>query len=592
MARVKTSVLAIVLLAFVAGSPLSGAVVGSIAGFVRDDRGMPQMGAAVTLLSADGRALRRVYTNSRGSFEIHDLFPGLYGVRVSFPSFLPALKEKIQIEPGVRSYLEVHLANLLTSIQLVYPRSGEFRDMSEDWKWVLRTATATRPVLRLTPWEDQETQAVLRKFSGAFGELQGMVKVSAGDGARISGYGSESDLGTAFAVATSLFGNSNILLSGNVGYDGTRGTPSAGFHTTYSREMPYGAQPEVSLTVRQLFRPALAGQALFGPANGNGAVLQTFTLGFQDRVVLGDLINLEYGFQYDSISFLDRLNYASPFGRLSYRLGDKSHLILRYASGVPRLDNTVTGEGALGRNLMALGLYPRLSLLGGHTALQRGEHMEVAVQKETGDGVFELAAYRDDFSNTALTAIVPAGLYSTGDLLPDLFSNTSTFNAGSYQVSGYRASYTHKWSEHVRLGLVYGLNGVLLPQRDSLVTNNPNELRSILKPGQEHSVTARLIAQLPQARTWVSSSYRWASQTPVTAADLFNVSETRALPGVNVTVRQPLPQVNYLPGKFEATAEFRNLLAQGYVPLQTADGRRLLLIQSFRSFRGGVSFVF
>ena len=56
--------------------------------------------------------------------------------------------------------------------------------------------------------------------------------------------------------------------------------------------------------------------------------------------------------------------------------------------------------------------------------------------------------------------------------------------------------------------------------------------------------------------------------------------------------RSPLPQTTYLPGKFEATAEFRNLLAQGYVPLQAADGRRMFLIQSARSFRGGVNFIF
>ena len=78
----------------------------------------------------------------------------------------------------------------------------------------------------------------------------------------------------------------------------------------------------------------------------------------------------------------------------------------------------------------------------------------------------------------------------------------------------------------------------------------------------------------------------------MTAPDPFNISGQRALPGWNVTVRQPLPQPTYVPGKFEATAEFRNLLADGYVPVRTADGRRLYLIQSARSFRGGVNFVF
>jgi len=249
-------------------------------------------------------------------------------------------------------------------------------------------------------------------------------------------------------------------------------------------------------------------------------------------------------------------------------------------------------EGDFGRNLNALGLYPRMSMRDGRPALQRGEHMEMAIQRDLGNETFEIAAYRDNFSNAALTAITPGGIYTSGDILPDLFSSTSTINGGSYEVSGYRASYTHKWNDNVRLGLVYGFNGVLLPQRDVLSTNDPGELRSILRTGKEHAVTAQVSGRVPQARTMLASSYQWASRIPVTPADLFNTSDTRALPGMNITVRQPLPQITYLPGKFEATAEFRNLLAQGYLPLQTADGRRLLLLQSARSFRGGVSFVF
>ena len=351
--------------AFLAAAPLAGTVVGSMSGLVRDDQGVPQIGAMVTLLTPEGRSLRRVYTNERGGFVINDLFPGFYGLQITVPSLLPALKEKILVQPGLRSYLDVRLANLLTSIQLVYPAGGPLRDMSEEWKWVLRTASATRPVLRLSPWDDKETRSVLRRFNGAFDDIQGMVQLSAGDGGGASGFGSESDLGTAFAVATSLFGNSNLMVSGNLGYDATRGSPSAGFHTSYSREMPYGAQPEVSVTVRQLLRPMQAGQALFGPANRNTAVLQTLTFGFQDHVPLGDLVQLEYGFQYDSISFLDRMNYVSPFGKLSYRLNDGTKVILRYAGGVPRMDSGFGAEGALSRNLSALALYPRLSLLGG-----------------------------------------------------------------------------------------------------------------------------------------------------------------------------------------------------------------------------------
>jgi hypothetical protein len=42
----------------------------------------------------------------------------------------------------------------------------------------------------------------------------------------------------------------------------------------------------------------------------------------------------------------------------------------------------------------------------------------------------------------------------------------------------------------------------------------------------------------------------------------------------------------------EASAELRNLLAQGYLPLTTSGGDQFLLINTPRSIRGGIAFVF
>ena len=47
-----------------------------------------------------------------------------------------------------------------------------------------------------------------------------------------------------------------------------------------------------------------------------------------------------------------------------------------------------------------------------------------------------------------------------------------------------------------------------------------------------------------------------------------------------------------LPWRMEATADLRNMLAQGYLPLGMVDGQRVLLVETPRSFRGGLSFIF
>jgi len=45
-------------------------------------------------------------------------------------------------------------------------------------------------------------------------------------------------------------------------------------------------------------------------------------------------------------------------------------------------------------------------------------------------------------------------------------------------------------------------------------------------------------------------------------------------------------------GRIEATAEIRNVLAQGYLPLAMMDGRQLLVVNTPRVFRGGLAFIF
>ena len=61
------------------------------------------------------------------------------------------------------------------------------------------------------------------------------------------------------------------------------------------------------------------------------------------------------------------------------------------------------------------------------------------------------------------------------------------------------------------------------------------------------------------------SSYQWLNRRAVIATDLYNDFAARSDPGLNVVIRQPLPFGGLLPGKLEATADFRNLLKAGYV---------------------------
>src|SRR5262245_12297074 len=105
-------------------APVSQAVspaklAGAISGIVTNAGGVPQMGAAVFLFNSQDRLFRKALTDQNGEFNFTGLLPSKYSVRVSMASFVPATKTNVLVQAGARSMLNVSLANLFSSIQLV-----------------------------------------------------------------------------------------------------------------------------------------------------------------------------------------------------------------------------------------------------------------------------------------------------------------------------------------------------------------------------------------------------------------------------------------------------------------------------------------
>jgi len=543
------------------------------------------MGASVVLYNRQDRVSEKAITNDRGEFRFLGLFPDLYSLRVTLANFVPAMKRNIQVQPGMRSVLAVNLNTLFSSIQLAYPpvRDGSF--MTEDWKWVLRSASATRPVLRFTE-DDLAKPKSSATHATVFSDTRGLVRLSAGDGPLVTGVGSEADLGTAFALATSLFGNNSLQLSGNLGYGAQTGVPAAAFRTSYSR----GSDgPEVSVTMRQLLL-----QGRLGDADPTIPMLRSVATSVDNRTQLSDNVSVQYGFTMDSVSFIDHVNSFSPYARLVYSMGDNGEVTAAYTSGDarPELAGGEQQDSDLQRDLNTLGLFPRLSLLGGHARLQRGNEYEVGYTRKIGSRTYQLSAYHEAVTNAALSMVAPADLYG-GDLLPDLFTGNAIFNAGNYQSNGYTAAVTQNVGERFNATLMYGTMGTLSVDQGELATGSAQELRSLMHAGQRQAVTGRIDATAPWTGTHVIASYQWTGDPRVLMpGGVYSTQVMRPLPGLNVYIRQPIPGLSILPWRVEATADLRNLLAQGYLPLATANGQQVVLVEMPRSFRGGLSFIF
>lgn len=578
-----------------------GGFSGSLIGFVNDATGSPQMGAAVLIYNRYDRLIGRALTNEKGAFGFERLLPGTYSLRVSLASFVPAIKQNIKIQPGMRAFLSINLASVLSSIELIYTAPGQTSVMNDDWKWVLRTATPSRPVLRILPGIDisdpTRRPAGGGMKSAVFSRTRGLLRLSTGEESELASAGFHADLGTSFALATSLFGGNEVQFSGSFGYASNTGTPTAGFRTSYSNEL-WGARPEVALTMRQVSLQARAGNAFLTGNQENAPLLRTMSVSMMDRRQINSFLHLEYGASLESVAFLQRLNYLSPYVRLTTELGRFGAIELAYSSGMPPAEllagaNSTEMKLDMQSDLTVLSLFPRVSLAGGDARVQRSQNFEIAYRKSLSQSrSFSVGAYQEEVVNGAFLVSAPAGYYSSGDLLPDLSSNASIFNMGDYNVFGVRATATQRFGESFAVTLAAGNRGVFVNQSPGLETNDPNELRRSMGQSRRTWAAARVTGVIPRLGTQFSTGYQWTDFRVLGPTHLYLTTGIQPGLGWNIRLRQSLPSFGVWSGRLVASAELRNLLAQGYVPIATADGRTFYFIQNPRSVRGGLSFIF
>jgi hypothetical protein len=573
------------------------ALSGSIAGVVRNASGVPQMGASVFLFNRSERLMQRAMTNERGVFGFGLLNPDVYSVRVSLASFVPAVKQKIAVQPGMQSLLYVNLASVLSSIELVYAKPGEGTLMSDDWKWVLKESASTRPVLRMLPGSSgsdpgsSQNGSSQNNGSGSpFSDTRGVLNLSGGDAGSLGSSSAQSDLGTAFALATSVFGHNQVQLSGNVGYSGHTGLPAAGFRTSYSHD---GSGPVVAVTVQQVY---LTGQTDGAPA------LRAMSVSMHDSVMVTENLRLDYGGSMDSVTYMDHVNSLSKFGRLTYDLRTAGKVKIAFSSGGPPTEllmDSQDSEGptrgeseALAQDLAALAVLPRLSLLDGHAAIQRTQDFEIGYEKKIRDTTMNLTGYSERVNNAAMTVVAPDGAFAPGDLLPDVSSQNSVLDAGSYQRMGFAASLTQALGDRVQIGTSFGSSGALAAGDQDLGADTADALRDRLHTSQRFWASARASAKIPVTGTIITGSYEWMNYNDTIMPDhVYLTQSPYAETGLNVRVRQPIPSVPGIPGRLEATAELQNGLAQGYLPISQG-GQQVTLVQSPRALRGGLSFIF
>jgi hypothetical protein len=542
---------------------------GSISGFVRNSRGTPQMGASVEVFVPGAADTLTVFTNEQGYYRAAGLLPGMYFVKVTAPSFLPTLRENVSLRAGAHLAVNLTLNTLFEAMELLPARRRAAED-DDDWKWTLRS-TANRPILRVL--DDGPLVVVASTPRKEDRTLKARVAFLAGSDNE--GLGGSNDQTAAFDVERSLFSSAaTVALAGNVGYG--HGSPTTILRGTYSHQFSNGSRPEVAVTFRRLATPDAATRE---------AALEALALSLSDSMTLMDFVELNYGGELQGIQFRGRMSAFRPFGGVGVHLSPNTVVRYQYATAEPST-RLAKGFDTAPADLTESG--PRVTLEAGEPRLERARHQEISVSRRQGKTSFQVAVYADHVSDVALNG---AGAVSSdsGDFLPDVYSNTFTFNGGDLDTRGVRVVAERKLGGNLTGTFSYAYGGVLELAGSDL---DWQTVHSSLRNQYAHSVAGKLTGRVPKAGTRWIASYRWTStHQAVTPVDLFDASPGQTDPYFCFFIRQPLPKSASL-GHMEALIDVRNLLAEGYVPVFAPDGHTLNLMQAPRSIRGGLAFTF
>jgi hypothetical protein len=558
------------LLLTICALPLAGAPnSGKLSGVVVDAAGTPQLGATVLISSEDlfNASPLELLTNDRGRFAADALRAGSYSIKVTLAGFLPAIEQHIQISGDRTTLLEIVMGSVFSSLEKLR-RAPDQNMPSDEWIWVLRSSSATRPVLR---WQDGEiviepggpAQMEITQRRGNHGRFDLMT--GADHPGSISNLADSP--GTAFAYDLGLGSHGQLLMAGQFSYQGA--APAGGFVTEWLPSGEMGSGSITSIVVRE---------SRLGP---DGPTFRGLRMSHDNQFTVGDRVSVRYGSEYVVAGFAGTTMAVRPRGEVALQL-TRNWLASALIAASP-WQNADGSSSALQSAMNSLDAFPTLLMRNGRPVLENGMHEEIAVERVLSKNTNITAAVFHDRSTH--TAVFGRGATSGSDYLQDYFSDVFAYDAGNSASFGGRAAYQQKFNDSISTTLLYSYAGALAPNEDAVEA----ALRNQLATRYRHSLGARVSANIPRSGTKVSAGYKWISGQAVSHQDPYGESLYHLDPYLSMEIRQTLP--SFFPGHMQALADFGNLFAQGYVPIATGDGR-VMLVPSYRYFRGGLSIQF
>jgi hypothetical protein len=548
----------------------------AVSGIVRDTHGIAQMGAVVQVLSSGSLNVASAMTDLYGRYRIANLVPGRYEVRASAPLFVPASRGNLRLSTGARATVNLTLAMLSDPAAWLPAERRKPNEPDDDWIWTLRSA-ANRPILRVLG----DGQVVLATPGGI--EAAGTASIQA-RGSVLGGNGGFGDGGMRAMVAleSPLADGSTMLLRTQLAAPGTLGTLPGNLPATEvdaGFERPAGLAGASRLVVSYESHPEML-------TAGGITGFELVRLAGAQRMKLGDAVDVEAGGSVYAVHMAGDAIASQPFLRLTVHPGQV--WAVRYNMATARDLQSFSDLNSVRAEL------PATARMDGLQRVAGGVHQELTLSRKLRGGVVQAAVYHDRIAYSAIAGI---GKMDAADLLrgcgpssvtADTATGSFQFLGTGYTANGMRVNLSEPLASGVWATLEYR-DGAALAARNIAAVPLP-EASAQMRAGTSQAASAAVEAHTPRAGTRLLAAYHWQPRRLLTPVGSYDVLDDQAF--LSLYVRQALHWGDRMPPGLAATVDVTNLLAQGYQPFLSADGRTLFLAQSPRTLQAGLSFTF
>jgi hypothetical protein len=554
---------------------------GKLAGVVSDNKGTPLMGATVMILGPTAIAsemasqtVERVITDGHGRFSVEHLVPGWYSLKVSAPTRLPAMRNGIRVDADETAIARFVLTEIFAPVRFQVPNSS-VSSWGDDWKWVLRTSSTTRPILRYvdqrqatnTSPTDPKAQSLPTEYM--FGVLPGSL--------RRDPLADDPGFDSVLACLRSVSADSDLLVASSFA---PSSDDSSTITTVFRRNLAKGQPQEIGLILHQFSlaedQPG-SGQALVSRAEG-------MVLTYSETRLLAPKVMVTAGMDVDYLGGLGEVVTAQPNMKLEYQAAPSTVVSAQF--GPARAE----GADSLLERIGMMDAFPRLTEHDYQLKMEQFNHSEATLNHRMGKSArVQVAAYHDGVRNAAVWGLgQPAGSsWLAGNFISNPAFNGIAVNAGNYQSAGFRAVYSKTFGDHFEALAAYS-TGNALAARNAIAPGR----QGFLSPQPTSSMAGKISAEIPVTHTRIVTSYEKVQNDRVTLVDAYGQAMLQVQPYLGVQIRQPLPTFAFLPAHIEALADFRNITGQGYVPVGQAGERPVILTSGYRCIRGGFSVQF